>query len=49
METAQALVTRVQFKFDGSLGDGVYRFLAWRGDVLRPVDLPPVGESILVN
>ncbi len=41
--------TRVQFKFHRPLGDDAHRFMAWREGSLEPVDVPPVGESILVN
>ncbi|UCH96325.1 MAG: hypothetical protein JSV88_05580 [Candidatus Aminicenantes bacterium] len=40
---------RVEFKFDRSLDDGVYRFLLWREGCLHFQEPPPVGESIVVS
>jgi hypothetical protein len=41
--------TRVRFTFEAPLTDDAYRFMAWRRGNLESVDIPPVGESILVN
>ena len=49
LDTHLAGVTRAEFRFDRPLTDETYRFMAWRGHSLEPVDLPPVGESFLVN
>ena len=49
LDTDRTGLTRIEFKFDKSLTDDSYRFLAWREGSLESVDIPPVGGSILVN
>jgi hypothetical protein len=49
LDADQRGATRVRFKFDKPLTDDAYRFLVWREGSLESADLPPVGESILVN
>jgi hypothetical protein len=49
LDAHQGGVTRVEFRFDRPLTDDTYRFMAWRDNSLESVDLPPVGESLLVN
>jgi hypothetical protein len=49
LDADQSGATRVQFRFDKPLTDDAYRFMAWREGSLESVDIPPVGESILIN
>lgn len=41
-------VNRVEFRFNGVLDDPSFCFLAWREGRLQRVDLPPVGEALLL-
>ena len=41
--------TRVEFRFDRSLDDPRFCFLAWRNGCLRQVQLPPPGESLTLK
>jgi hypothetical protein len=38
--------TRVEFKFDRSLDDPSFCFMAWKNDRLLQVKMPPLGESL---
>lgn len=39
----------VEFEFERSLEDDMYRFFVWRGGRLHRLEVPPVGQSILVG
>lgn len=41
--------TRVEFKFDRSLADDMYRLLEWRDGRLHLITPPPVGQSVQVG
>lgn len=41
-------VARVEFEFDRSLADDIYRFLVWRDGRLFRIEVPPVGLSVQV-
>ncbi|HVR61471.1 MAG TPA: hypothetical protein VMU50_06195 [Polyangia bacterium] len=44
-QVSQGRPTVIRFRFDAPLEDPSLRFLEWRGRRLRPLALPPIGET----